>query len=74
MAIIGTLALYLDFVNLFPDIAPTSAIEFFTGAAPKPTIMPMLVTIADAAPKLTDGSLKAIICSHVKPDLHSSRD
>jgi hypothetical protein len=29
---------------------------------PKPIITPMLVTIAEVAPKLTVGSLKAIIC------------
>jgi hypothetical protein len=32
-------------------------------AAPNPVIKPTLVTIADTAPKLTVGSLKAIMCA-----------
>ena len=39
-------------------------------AAPNPIIKPMLVTIAEAAPKLTVGSLKVTICA---PILHGRR-
>ena len=42
--------------------SPAIIVDLDIPPAPKPIITPVLVTIAEVAPKLTVGSVKAIIC------------